>query len=214
MTANVSSREWSSTISHSHSSPSCAIVRVRRACNASRLTDSLNAGVRMEIITLRLRLAQPFDCAQGRGDSSPERRNDPLLIVVGHLMIERQHDHCILRLLTACERAGRAPRAGRICRLSMRVHHAAACRNTLVEHALHDAPLVERWLQANSVALPVGARPGWLRCWNDTGYAAQMFDIHRGQFPAPLDDRRETLQLLSANRCLNIGHPVVVRRDG
>ena len=56
----------------------------------------------------------------------------------------------------------------------MRVHDAAPGRDAVVEHALHDAALIERRLQPHAVALPVGARPRRLRCGgNDAGNAAR-----------------------------------------
>ena len=62
-----------------------------------------------------------------------------------------------------CARSLRGSRArfavGQVRTLEVRVHHAAPGRDTIVEHPLHDRPLVARLGQLDAVALPVRARP-------------------------------------------------------
>ena len=91
----------------------------------------------------------------------------------------------------------------------MGVHHPASGGDALVEHPLHHVPLIERRLEANGIALPVGARPRRLRCRDDAGNASQQLAVRRRQRAAPLDDRGQTRELFTADRRLNVGHPVV-----
>src|SRR6187401_2469204 len=99
MTSNVASAEWSSTTSHSQSSPTApASTAVSRVRIASRFEASLKAGVMIESIS-----ASPAEGADQRGHHA-------VLLLLGHLVEERQ-DHCRgLRLLAPRERTRRPPR--------------------------------------------------------------------------------------------------------
>src|SRR5207237_760210 len=90
-------------------------------------------------------------------------------VLFRHLMIDRQNNGGVLRLLTAIERPGRAPRAWGVRRLAMGVHHAAASRHAGVEHRLHDRPLIDTRPQPDRMAVPPAAAPRPSRSARDVG---------------------------------------------
>src|SRR5262245_17201502 len=123
-------------------------------------------------------------------------------------MKEWQHDCGLIRVLALTERARRSPCSWRVRAFRVRVHRSAARRYPHIEQALHDlAPAPG--LDAHDVTLPVRTRPIGLERSLDTGETRQPIVIASRQRAPARHDGRQSLQLLTTDRRLDVCHAVV-----
>src|ERR1043166_3575606 len=106
------------------------------------------------------------------GAGFAQRCNDRVLLGVGHLVIQGQNDHAILRAFAfrqpgaplrsafALARAATTvPRLALVSRFPVGAHNAATRGNARVEHYLHDASLIAAVWQAHAETLEVTPSP-------------------------------------------------------
>src|SRR5579871_2259666 len=96
----------------------------------------------------------------------------------------------------------------------MRAHDAPARANALVAQALHRIALIDMIGQADTEALPVGARPVWFMGKAKARNARKQFAVTRGKIAAAPYDVGKAGQLPAADRCLNIGQAIIVTLEG
>ena len=92
----------------------------------------------------------------------------------------------------------------------MRAHDAASRGDPLVQKLLHDRHLVNPVRQAHAVALPIGTRPFGLQRQKESLDIAQQLLIVGRQNPTTRYQFRQTPELLSSDRRLDIGHAIIV----
>src|SRR5262245_63468863 len=131
-------------------------------------------------------------------NDSRECVDDPVLILFGQLVEQRQDDGCILRILALRETADGAPRSCRIRALTVRVHHTASGGDPCVEHPLHEGALIDPGAETDRVALPVASPPPRLARYDKPVNGPQTRVITRGKLAPASDDRRQALQLLAS----------------
>src|SRR5271157_5572579 len=138
-----------------------------------------------------------------------QRGHYAILLLRGHLVEQRQNHGMVLRGFAFYQRSRGAVLAAPVGGLAVRAHDAAAGRDAVIQQVLHHGGLVASLRKADEVALPVTARLGGLAGRDDRAYDAEQLVVTRGQLAAARHNFRQTLELLPANRGLNIGHAVV-----
>ena len=125
-----------------------------------------------------------------------------------HLRVERQQDRVVARGLGARQRRVR----GRSAWAASRWMHMMPRRvaTPAVEHGLHDAALVDAGGRAGrsssaSSSAPRRARPARVT----PSSAGEQLGVAVGERAAAGDDPGQALELLAADRGLDVGHPVV-----
>ena len=100
----------------------------------------------------------------------------------------------------------------RICidRLAVAAHDAAPRGDASVQHDLHYRALIAMARQPHAIALPVAARIGGLERRRKPDIVGEQFGVTLGEDAAAGDDLRQSLELLSPDRGLNVGHTVII----
>src|SRR3954452_21457336 len=114
--------------------------------------------------------------------------NDPCLIPLAHLGIERQQDALILGEFGLSKIMARS--LVPVGSFAVRAHDAATRRDALVEQALHYRALVESVRQTHAIALPIGAGPAGLGRQPQAFEVAEQLAVAGCDGPAPGDPLR------------------------